>query len=192
VGWSLDLRLEALKPVVAHRLGGLSPKSEAPGNASYYLSSTRLRTVGEVTLDGEPVSVSGQSGFDHEWSTSALGPQAVGWDGFSLQLADERELMLFQIRNALGSLDPVSGGTLIEADGRGRALRRDQMELKVETWWRSPSTGARYPARWHVSMPEDSIELSVEPLLADQEMQVSFPYWEGAVRVSGTSRGVPI
>ncbi|MCX6026020.1 MAG: hypothetical protein NTY23_07160 [Chloroflexi bacterium] len=145
-----------------------------------------------MTLDGEPVSVSGESGFDHEWSTSALGPQAVGWDGFCMQLADERELMLFQIRNALGSLDPVSGGTLIEADGRGRALRRDQMELKVETWWRSPSTGARYPARWHVSIPEDSIELTVEPLLADQEMRVSFPYWEGAVRVSGSSRGAPI
>jgi predicted secreted hydrolase len=52
------------------------------------------------------------------------------------------------------------------------------MELKVETWWRSPSTGARYPARWHASIPEDSIELSVEPLLADGEMRVSFPYWE--------------
>lgn len=191
-GWSLDLRLEALKPVVAHGLGGLSPKSEAPGNASYYLSRTRLRTVGEVTLDGEPLSVSGESWFDHEWSTSALGPQAVGWDWFSLQLADERDLMLFQIRNADGSLDPVSGGTLIEADGRARALRRDPIELKVETWWRSPSTGARYPARWRVAIPGELIQLTVEPLLADQEMRVSFPYWEGAVRVSGTSRGRPI
>ncbi len=191
-GWSIDLTLDSLKPVVAHGQGGLSPKSEARGNASYYLSGTRLHTVGQVALEGEPVPVSGESWFDHEWSTSALGPQAVGWDWFSVQLSDERELMLFQIRNADGSLDPVSGGTLIEADGRTLPIRRDQMQLTVETWWRSPASGTRYPARWHVVIPGEQLELSVEPRLADQEMRVSFPYWEGAVRVSGTSAGAPI
>ncbi len=60
------------------------------------------------------VEVAGEAWFDHEWSTSALGAGAVGWDWFSLQLDDGRELMLFQIRREDGSVEPVSGGTLVE------------------------------------------------------------------------------
>ena len=43
---ALDLNLRAAKPIVAHGDRGLSPKSDAPGNASYYLSYTRMATTG--------------------------------------------------------------------------------------------------------------------------------------------------
>ena len=71
-----------------------------------------------MTADGQPVAVSGEAWFDHEWSTSALGAAAVGWDWFSLQLDDQRELMYVQIRRQDGGIEPVSGGT---AGGPGRA-----------------------------------------------------------------------
>lgn len=186
---SIDLTLEALKPVVAHGDRGLSAKSEASGNASYYLSFTHLRTRGEITLAGQRLAVAGESWFDHEWSTSALGPQAVGWDWFSLQLSDGRELMVYQIRRADGSLESVSQGTLVEPDGATVRLALEDVRIDVLESWTSAESGAVYPARWRVRVERADIDLMLEPVLADQEMRLSLTYWEGAVRLRGTSAG---
>ena len=190
---ALDLELRSTKPIVAQGDHGLSPKSSAPGNASYYLSYTRLATTGSVTLtDGQTNSVAGDSWFDHEWSTTALGPGAIGWDWFSLQLSDGRELMWFQIRRQDGSLEPVSGGTLVAADGSTRRLALGEVTVEVLNHWRSPATGGQYPAQWRVSVPSAQITVEIAPWLADQENRLSFAYWEGAVRITGTSAGAAI
>jgi predicted secreted hydrolase len=188
-GLSLDLELRATKPLVAHGDRGLSPKSDEPGNASYYVSYTRLSARGRIGTGGDEAEVAGEAWFDHEWSTSALGPGAVGWDWFSLQLDDQRELMLFRIRREDGSIEPASGGTLVERDGRSRRLAREDVWVDVLDHWTSPQTGARYPSRWRVQVPSDELDLVVEPWLEDQEMRTSFVYWEGTVRVSGASGG---
>jgi predicted secreted hydrolase len=190
---ALDLQLRSAKPIVAQGDHGLSAKSAAPGNASYYLSYTRLATTGTVTLaSGQATAVTGDSWFDHEWSTTALGPGAVGWDWFSLQLSDGRELMWFQIRLQDGSLEPVSGGTVIAADGSTRRLALGDVTLDVQNHWRSPASGGVYPSQWRISVPSAQIALDVAPWLADQENRLSFAYWEGAVRLSGTSAGAPV
>ena len=190
---ALDLDLRSTKPIVAQGDHGLSPKSAAPGNASYYLSYTRLATTGTVTLaGGQTSSVSGESWFDHEWSTTALGPGAIGWDWFSLQLSDGRELMWFQIRLQDGTLEPVSGGTLISADGSTRRLALGNVTVDVQSHWRSPVSGGVYPSRWQVSVPSAQLAVDITPWLADQENRLSFAYWEGAVRISGTSAGAAI
>jgi len=36
---------------------------------------------------------------------------------------------------------------------------------------------------------KEELRLDVTPLVADQELDVSFRYWEGAVAVSGSKRG---
>ncbi len=190
-GLSLDLELAATKPLVAHGDRGLSPKSDEPGNASYYVGYTRLAARGRLGLSGDS-SVAGEAWFDHEWSTSALGPGAVGWDWFSLQLDDGRELMLFRIRRDDGSVEPVSAGTLVERDGRTRRLMRDDVSIDVLDHWSSPRTGARYPSRWRLRVPSQGLDFVVEPWLEDQEMRTSFVYWEGAVRVGGEVSGRPV
>ncbi len=67
---------------------GFSRKGSEPGNASYYYSLTRLEAAGTVEAGGRSVAVQGLSWMDHEFSTSALGKDQVGWDWFSLQLDD--------------------------------------------------------------------------------------------------------
>jgi predicted secreted hydrolase len=189
---AVDLQLEPQKPLTAHGDRGLSAKSAEPGNASYYVGYTRLRTRGRLVVAGRSFDVSGASWFDHEWSTSALGPGAVGWDWFSLQLDDGCELMLFRIRRQDGSLEPVSGGTWVEPDGGTRRLAVADVALEVESHWRSAETGARYPSRWRLDVPALELSLRIEPWLAGQEMRTSFTYWEGAVRLSGARRGRPL
>ncbi len=186
---ALDLELAATRPLVAHGDRGLSPKSDEPGNASYYVGYTRLRTSGHITTASGTFEVTGASWFDHEWSTSALGKGAIGWDWFSLQTNDERELMFFRIRREDGSFEPVSGGTLVEPDGRTRRLALADVRIEVEDHWTSPHTGASYPSRWRLEVPSADLELRVVPWVSGQELRTSFTYWEGAVRVEGTSAG---
>ena len=186
---AIDLTLSAVKPIVMHGDRGLSRKGGSPGNASYYLSYTRMETQGRLVLGGQETFVRGLSWFDHEWSTSALPPKAVGWDWFSLQLNDGREVMLFQIRNADGSVEPSSAGTLVEADGHTRLLTREEVDLEPLDTWRSPISKGVYPTVWQVIVPSAGIDLTVEPWLEDQEVRLSFPYWEGAVRITDTGTG---
>lgn len=191
-GDQLNLHLESTKAYVPNGNGGLSPKGLEPGNASYYLSGTRLATNGQIRLGDEVLDVHGLSWFDHEWSTSALDAQAVGWDWFSLQLSDGRDLMLFQVRQADGTLSPVSSGTLVEADGAAIPITAGQMRVTADGVWHSPESGADYPSGWQITMPEYDLDLHVDAWLDDQEMRVSLTYWEGAVRITGVSRGAAV
>jgi predicted secreted hydrolase len=59
----------------------------------------------------------------------------------------------------------------------------------VEDTWRSPVSGGEYPSRWTLAIPGQDLQLQIIPYLANQEMKVSYNYWEGAVQVKGTSGG---
>lgn len=189
---SLDLTLSDLKSPVLQGDRGYSRKGPEPGNASYYVSRTRIAAEGTVTVGDKTYAISGLSWMDQEWSTSALGAEQVGWDWFSIQLDDGSELMAFQLRRADGSVDAFSSGTLIAADGATRQLGPGDFTITPTGTWRSPRTGGVYPAGWLLTVPAADLRLEITPWLADQEMQVSYTYWEGAVRVSGTSAGRPV
>jgi predicted secreted hydrolase len=100
--------------------------------------------------------------------------------------------MFFQLRRDDGTVDPFSSGTVIYPDGTTRPLTQADFTLTVLDTWRSPRSGAAYPARWQVSIPDANITLTLEPWLADQELQTSVIYWEGAVRVTGSVGGETI
>jgi predicted secreted hydrolase len=189
---ALDLRLRPIKAPALHGQRGFSPKGSEPGNASYYYSYTRLEAEGSLTTAEGDFAVEGLAWMDHEWSTSALSESQVGWDWFSLQLDDGRELMAFQVREAGDGVSPESSGSLVEPDGSLVPLGREDFELLVRDRWTSPRTLADYPAGWTLRLPEADLELEIEPQLKDQELDVSLQYWEGSVRVRGSSRGEPI
>ncbi len=188
-GLVLDLVLTDRQGPILQGDRGYSPKGPQPGNASYYYSQSRLETAGTVQVADEVYPVEGLSWMDHEWSTSSLAADQVGWDWFSIQLDDGSALMAFQLRKEDGSIDPFSSGTLIDPDGSTLHLDRDAFEIRVDDTWRSPSTGATYPARWTVVVPAVDLTLEIEPYLADQELDVSYAYWEGAVGVVGERAG---
>ncbi|MFN2292393.1 MAG: lipocalin family protein, partial [Anaerolineae bacterium] len=188
-GVGLDLGLSDEKGPILHGDRGYSQKGPDPGNASFYFSLTRLITSGTVRVGGEVFQVFGLSWMDQEFSTSGLAPGQVGWDWFSIQLDDGSELMVFQLRREDGSRDPFSSGTFVAADGSTRHLAQVDFEISVEETWRSRATGATYPARWTLSVPTAGLRLEIEPHLADQELSLSYAYWEGAVQVQGERSG---
>ncbi|HZW60027.1 MAG TPA: lipocalin-like domain-containing protein [Woeseiaceae bacterium] len=187
-GASLALTLTATRSPVPHGDQGLSRKSAAPGNASYYYSVPRLATSGQLVIDGRPHEVDGLSWLDREWSSSALAAGQAGWDWFSLQLSDGSDLMFYRLRRRDGSTDPHSAGTFMPADAAARHVGHDALELDVLAHWESPA-GASYPAAWRLRIAREDLELHIRPVLANQELDTWIRYWEGAVDVSGTRGG---
>lgn len=191
-GVAIDFTLTSRKNVVLQGDRGYSQKGPDPGNASYYTSLTRLETEGTLTVSGETYAVTGWSWQDHEYSTSALAADQIGWDWFALQLDDNSELKVFHIRRADGSVDPFSAGSFVDAAGNVTPLTRDDFEISVDRTWRSPRSDAPYPARWQVTVPRLNLRVELTPWLADQELNVSYSYWEGAVQIAGTRNGVAV
>jgi predicted secreted hydrolase len=63
------------------------------------------------------------------------------------------------------------------------------VKIEVLDRWSSPRTRADYPARWRLTIPSENIALDITPYAPDQELNVSYAYWEGAVRISGSATG---
>ena len=191
--YRIDLRLTPAKPEVIHGENGISRKGPSAGNASHYYSLTRLETAGQLTVGGETFEVIGLSWMDHEFGTSFLEEEETGWDWFSIQLDDGRELMLFQIRRRDGQIDPSSSGTLIERDGRATPIRFGEFALAPGDVWRSPASRAEYPTAWTIDLPQNQLKLTVRAAFADQEWRTAestgVTYWEGSVSVEGAAAG---
>ena len=191
--FSFDLNLIPVKPVVLQGKGGYSRKGSSPESASCYYSLTRLKTKGKVTLLGKTFTVSGLSWMDHEFSSAPLEPGLVGWDWFGLQLADNTEIMIYLLRQKDGKWNPASSGTYVRSDGKTGHISIHDIDATVKDSWKSPNSGAVYPARWQLRIPSLDMDLSIIPNLADQEMRTpestGITYWEGSVSVRGIKKG---
>ena len=186
---SLNLTLTAMKIPVLQGNAGLSQKGPELGNATYYYSQTRLETYGDIKIDSKTYTVTGFSWKDHEFGTTALGENIVGWDWYSFQFDDNTELMLYNLRNEDGTNAPTSSGTFVSEDGSSEALEWSDVDITVLDSWQSPHSQGNYPSRWRISIPSKGIDITVIPLISDQEMTNSTIYWEGAVQISGTHSG---
>ena len=190
-GYAVELALEPQSAPVLNGIDGLSRKSDRPQDATYYYSIPRLLVRGQVLRDGQPLEVRGLAWLDREWGSGGLGPRELGWDWFGLQLEDGSALMFYALRDKNGERDVHSAGSWVAADGTARALANAEVGIAVTREWRSAS-GERYPAGWHIRVPTLALDLTVRPVLADQELQTTPRYWEGAVDVSGERGGASL
>ncbi|HUI80576.1 MAG TPA: lipocalin-like domain-containing protein [Bryobacteraceae bacterium] len=185
----LHLRLTSQKPPVIHGENGVSQKGDDAGQASYYVSLSRLAVEGVV--NGMPVT--GTAWMDHEWFSNQLAPNQTGWDWFSVQLDNGSELMLFDLRHLDGAADSHTAGTYIDRDGRATHLSHAQFDLEPLEFWTSPHDGARYPIRWRITIPTLKLTLECSAAVPDQEFRseddIGPSYWEGAVSYSGSFSG---
>lgn len=188
-GLALRLQLQALKPPVLQGEQGLSQKSPAAGNASYYYSMTRLQTTGEVQVGNDVYAVSGNSWLDREWSTSALASDQSGWDWFSLQFDDGQELMYYQLRDGNGNAHPNSQGNWTDTAARQTLVSAAEIQLEPLRYWQS-AQGVEYPVAWRLRY--GGKVWRIEAAVAEQYMNLSFAYWEGAVVIRDEADGAEL
>ncbi len=191
---AIDLDLEADTTLVLNGEGGYSRKSEeSPAMASIYFSYPSMKTEGRLRIGNRSFAVSGKSWFDREFSSRELGKNQAGWDWFAIQLEDNREIMLYEIRNKNGSSDRYSSGTFVYPDGAYRHLSKDDYSITALDHYKSEHTGAHYPSKWKIAIPSENISLVVTPLIKDQELVAARStgnyYWEGTCEVTGNEKG---
>jgi len=113
----LQLELDAQGPPVIFGEEGRVRKGDDPSAASHYVTFPRMATTGTLKGAGAE-TLHGLSWMDHEFSSSQLAPDQVGWDWAGLQLRDGRSLMVYRLRRADGSQDPWSTVSEVDASGR--------------------------------------------------------------------------
>jgi len=194
--FGIELMLTPEKKPVIHGQNGISQKAEGEGYASHYYSIPRLKTEGKIFLQKEGVPVQGVSWMDHEFGSTQLREYQVGWDWFSLRLDKGLELMLYQIRQKNGKIDPYSSGTIIFHDGTNQHLSEKEFQIEVQKQWKSQKSGAIYPSKWRIEVPGHQIELTLSPTVKDQELitkeSTRVTYWEGSVKIDGKYQGDPM
>jgi predicted secreted hydrolase len=190
--FAIDLALASRKPPALHDGDGWIDFGVA--GSSYYYSRTSMDATGTVTLGDRTLTVDGDAWFDHQWG-DFISVGAGGWDWFAVNLADGTDITLSLVRAADGSY-PLVYGTLVAADGTTRRLDRGAFAVNVTRTWTSPTTGATYPAGWHVTLPDDGLDIVLEPTVAQQELDTrpttGVVYWEGSQTVRATRDGTPI
>lgn len=181
--YAFSLALTSLKPPVLHN-GGFIDFGAA--GSTYYYSRTRLAVSGTLVERGQPVAVTGEAWFDHQWG-NFLGNATGGWDWFSAQLDDGSEFTLSILRGA-GQVVVGGYGTYVDPLGNSTTIGFDSMRVQALDRWRSPTTGVVYPSTWQVSLPNQQLRVVLTPVLADQELDTRSStgniYWEGAVSIT--------
>ena len=173
---------------------GVSFKDE--GEASRYFSYTRMEMEGDLILDGETEHFNGAAWMDREFGTWTPTENQKGWDWFSIQLSNETELMCYQLRNGAGGVSDFSSGTFVAKDGDSTPLGKADFTIEPTGFWKSPQTGATYPSGWNLKVPKFDLDLTVTPVMENQELDTRgttmIVYWEGACEVKGKASGADV
>ena len=173
--FSLTLTLTATKP----------PRSDinSSGNttASYFIS--RLAADGQLTFQDQSHTVTGLAWFNHAWGNLPLAGGQLVVNRYQLQLSDQRELLLFELRRRRDSERPaITTGLLIDQTGTITALSRDQIKLTTTAYWHS-ADGVRYASGWTLDIPDEQLSLTLNPVFADQELKHSLRSWSGSLAI---------
>lgn len=178
--YAFDLNLTGGGDPLLHGEDGLVDFGVA--GVSYYYTRTRLDVAGSLSTPSGVETVSGTAWFDKQWGD--FQPVAVSWDWAGVQLDDGRDLMLSRLFHADGRPIAVYG-TL---GGPGGAVRLDEDEFRFEpapgAEWRSADTGAVYETEWRASVPRESIDVTLRPLVEGAEFRsraLGVIYWEAGV-----------
>jgi predicted secreted hydrolase len=179
---ALTLRLVPKQPYVLNGRHGII--RQGPAQSDYY-SAPRLAVAGTLVADGRRLAVHGQGWFDHQWGNFPTDQSSLHWNWFACQLADGRDLMLYQFLTPKELPSGVQGGTLVLRDGRGRHLQRFTI-TPHRPFLRPPGAQASYPQAWSLSIPAAHLKLSLRSQAANQFIWMAFvpSFWEGAAAIT--------
>lgn len=184
----LDIELQATKPVALHYGGDAHPYFF--GGYTYYYSRPLMATAGTLSINGQVHKVTGTSWFDRQYG-ELYQAIAQGWQWFAIELADNRQIMLFDFNGSHAEVE--KSGSVTDALGRTTSLAAHEFEVTILGHWTSPNTGCTYPSGWQVSVQGEIFH--IQATVQDQELcgkhsfWVGPVYWEGACSVSGSVNG---
>ena len=191
--FTLDFEAAASAPPWLQGEGGLSHKGPDALQASYYYSRPQLTVKAQLSRANRMQELSGIAWLDHEWSSAALAPDAVGWDWIGMNLDDGSALVAFQIRSQQAGQPPVQTYAAIrDASGRVRVVPPAEVRFTPLRYWNSSRHRTAWPVAQRITIGPRVFE--TRPLMDDQELDSSLTtgavYWEGASELLEAGRPV--
>lgn len=185
--FSFNFQLLSKQAPVFHGKDGVISLDSA--GSSYYYSRTRMAISGTVKIGGHTETAKGLAWFDHQWGDFST-PQ-LSWDWFSLQLDDNSDIMIYQLRDKSDNEVLYSGS--FTRNGKTEILSSNDFSLNKSKKWVSNKTGISYPIEWLFKVPAKNIDVTISSVLNNSEFDATLTtynvYWEGAVQVTGTHAG---
>lgn len=182
---SIKLLMRPNGPYVLQGNKGYSEKLDNSEIASHYYSNPFIEVSGQLTFPEKTVEVSGNAWFDHEWSSQMMDPNTLGWDWFSLHLDNGNKLMLFRMRHS--QLEDFWSGKLMMANGESHDI--NSADLIASELQLTPVENKTLPLHWSIDIAKYNINIKILPFKNNQWNPGTFPYYEGAVVISGTHSG---
>jgi len=117
-----------------------------------------------------------------------------GWDWFAVNLDDGTDLTVSVVREPQDG-DQLVYGTIRDELG-SRTLGERDIVVGVHGQWTSPWTDITWPAGWRLEIPEEGLDVDLQPTVADQELDTRATtgviYWEGSQVVRAQRDGVAL
>jgi len=184
--YKLSLVLAAAKPLLLQGEKGYSQKGPDPRHASYYYSFPLLKGKGTLMFDGKAYTIDSSSVWmDHEFFSEGH-RNKMGWEWFGIQLANNEQITIFQLHDPSHETERYSAGLIYKANGEIIHLKHSDFQIQTLSTWRSGKTNIEYSSGWKITIPRYHYDLSVQPVLKNQEVLSSIGnYWEGKSAVTG-------
>jgi predicted secreted hydrolase len=153
--------------------------AEAPFRG-YAVSRFHAEGVLETSQGEQPLS--GLAWFEHLWGELPIpGESPVVSDRLQVQLDDGTDLAVIRSRRIDGGGTPTIEAFLIGADGQATPLGDESASIEITRHWQGHE--GSWPIGWALRL--DDLELSVMPVLDDQEHAFVAPTWSGLVQAEG-------
>lgn len=148
---------------------------------SYYYSRPRMKTKGNLEIEGKEYNVEGQSWFDHQWGEFRA--TVLSWDWFALQLDSGYDIMLFDLSDFNDNEVHLAGTVFFQ--GTTHYLTKEDFKITPGEVWKSEVSGYEYPVEWTIVIPRFNLDLKLQAVKKSSEFDAvnttySF-YWEGPV-----------
>jgi geranylgeranyl pyrophosphate synthase/predicted secreted hydrolase len=165
----------------------------------FYYFQPRCRVEGSITLGGETFRVvRGEGWVDHEFGKHEEGSSGdqldFGWTWVAAQLDDGSEVTAYETFER-GKRDRSNERRVILVSPGGERETLEDFTLEPLAHWTSVSTFATYPVAFRLRVPSRDLDLTLTAKTKRQEVLtiLSPPgFWEGRVRVEGTSGKKPV
>ena len=179
---SIDLRLDALEPVLYNNGNGVVPFL---GGSTRYYSLPDVATSGTITESGHRYQVLGTSWLDHQWGNWNWADDQK-WTWMGIHLSDGESVDLWDIFSS-GRED--SYATVLEPDGKELVVRVTPLAAGTSGFVTSAATGQRYGSKWSVRIPDLKLTLTVQASPRLQEVRGITGIDEAASTVTGSVAG---
>lgn len=199
-GITVELALSSLKNPAYFFHNGfgayIDPATGEDVGSNFYYGRTRNLTLGKIKQDAQTQLVIGESWAERQYTLAFQGD--VVWTWYAIRLDNGEEIMAYDITMRQTGDQVILSGTFVGAPGACdyEELAPEDVIMTSSGAYTSPHTGNVYPTDFALEVPSKGLELTLTPVMQDQEgfdlLGLLPAFWSGGATVQGIRDGEPV